>query len=263
MFFLGKRPVDSFYPQLYGFHRANPESDLPPGQSDTCYVMYPARSSLREAAMRMLPTKLPQWLYGDASKRAIRAGIAGATSLRLVQEGILRVWGCVVILGKPKSRGRLSLASADPAAQALIDPGYFSHPEDMETMIRGVRLGRRIAQAPALKRWGNLPLLPMRAETDAQIRAFIEGNLMTTFHYAGTCRMGEDAASVVDLDLRVRGVQGLRVADASVVPFTPVSAMNAPSMVIGLCAARRILAAEKGRPLTVNEDSGEREVWRA
>src|SRR5690606_42029591 len=106
-------------------------------------------------------------------------------------------------------------------------------------------------------------LLPRRAGTDAQIRAFSEGNLMTTFHDAGTCGMGEDAASVVDLDLRVRGVQGLRVADASVVPFTPVSAMNAPSMVIGLCAARRILAAEKGRPLTVNEDSGEREVWRA
>jgi choline dehydrogenase-like flavoprotein len=163
-----------------------------------------------------------------------------------------------VILGKPKSRGRLSLASTDPRDQARIDPGYFTHPEDMETMIRAVRLGRRLAKAAPLAKWGNLPLLPMRAETDAQIRAFIEGNLMTTFHYAGTCRMGEDRSSVVDLELRVRGVSGLRVADASVTPFTPVSAMNAPSMVLGLKAAR-LLLAEEARSTT----GGEREVWRA
>jgi choline dehydrogenase len=263
MFFLGKRPVDSFYPQLYGFHRANPQSDLPPGQSDTCYVMYPARSSLREAAMRMLPTKLPAALYGDASKRVIRGGIAAATSLGLVRAGIERVWGCVVILGKPKSRGRLTLASTDAAAQAHIDPGYFTHPEDMETMIRGVRLGRRIAQAAPLASWGNLPLLPMRAGSDAQIRGFIEDNLMTTFHYAGTCRMGEDLGSVVDTELCVRGVSGLRVADASVVPFTPVSAMNAPSMVLGLKAAKLLLASERARAAPVGENSGEREVWRA
>jgi choline dehydrogenase len=253
--------VDSFYPQLYGFHRANPNSDLPAGQSDTCYVMYPARSSLREAAMRMLPTKLPLPLYGDLSKGVIRGGIAAATSLGLVRAGIERVWGCVVILGKPKSRGRLTLKSRDPRAQAEIDPGYFTHPEDMETMIHGVRLGRRIAQAGPLATWGNRSLLPLRAESDRAIQAFIEGNLMTTFHYAGTCRMGEDRGAVVDLDLQVRGVQGLRVADASVVPFTPVSAMNAPSMVVGLCAARRVLAKERAQGSSASEISGEREAW--
>ncbi|MFT3928334.1 MAG: GMC family oxidoreductase [Myxococcales bacterium] len=261
MFFMGKHEVDSYYPQLYGFHRANPDSDLPKGQSDTCYVMYPARSSLREAAMRMLPTKLPVPLYGKASKGLIRAGIAGATSLGLVQGGIARVWGCVVILGKPKSRGRLSLASRDPKLQAHIDPGYFTHPEDMETMIRGVKLGRRIAQAEPLAKWGNFPLLPLVAKTDKQIQDFIEGNLMTTFHYAGTCRMGEDKASVVDLELKVRGTRGLRVADASVVPFTPVSAMNAPSMVIGLKAARLVLAHERSLGSSNSEISGEREAW--
>jgi choline dehydrogenase len=261
MFFMGKRPVDSFYPQLYGFHRANPASDLPRGQSDTCYVMYPARSSLREAAMRMLPTKLPVPLYGKLSKGVIRAGISAATSLGLVQAGIERVWGCVVILGKPKSRGRLSLAAREPSVQAHIDPGYFTHPEDMETMIQGVKLGRRIAQSAPLAGWGNLPLLPMRVRNDQDVQAFIEGNLMTTFHYAGTCRMGEDKASVVDLELNVRGVRGLRVADASVVPVTPVSAMNAPSMVIGLKAARLVLAKEQTSSNSAEEISGEREAW--
>lgn len=243
MFFVGKRAVDSFYPQLYAFHRANPESDLPPGQSDTCYVMYPARSSLREAAMRMLPPKLPERLYGAPAKRVIRGGIALATALSPVRRLIERTWGCVVILGKPKSRGQLTLASRDAARQARIDPAYFSHPEDMQTMLRGVALARRIANGAPLREFGNTGVLPPSfMKSEAQLRKFIELNAMTTFHYAGTCRMGEDDASVVDTALRVRGVSGLRVADASVAPSTPVSAMNAPSMMIGLRAASFIRA---------------------
>ncbi|MDB4973318.1 MAG: hypothetical protein JWN48_1659, partial [Myxococcaceae bacterium] len=239
LFFVGRQPVDSFYPQLYAFHRANPASDLPPRQSDTCYVMYPARSSLREAAMRMVPPKLPAALYGDKAKRLIRSGIAAATSLTLTQNLIERTWGCVVILGKPKSRGQLSLGSRDPAAQALIDPAYFSHPEDMETMVKGVELARRIASGSPLQVFGNLGVLPPSFVTrEEHLRTFIEHNAMTTFHYAGTCRMGEDEASVVDPELRVRGTEALRVADASVAPFTPVSAMNAPSMMIGMRAAK-------------------------
>lgn len=238
LFFLGDEPVDSYYPQLYGFHRANPASDLPPRQSDTCYVMYPARSSLREAAMRMVPPKLPAALYGDAAKRVIRGGIAGVTAIGAVQRFITRLWGCVVILGKPKSRGQLTLASSDPTAQAHIDPAYFTHPEDMETMILGVAKARAIASRAPLRTFGSRALLPPAfVKSDAAVRAFIAHNVMTTFHYAGTCRMGDDDAAVVDTALRVRGVTGLRVADASVTPETPVSAMNAPSMMIGLRAA--------------------------
>jgi choline dehydrogenase len=245
MFFLGARPVDSFYPQLYGFHRANPASDLPAGQSDTCYVMYPARSSFREAAMRMLPAKLPS-IYGAASKRTIAAAVAAVTALPPVRSFIERLWGCVVILGKPKSRGQLTLQSREASRQAHIDPGYFSHPEDMATMLAGVKLGRRIAQAAPLAAWGNRPLLPPRANpTDEQLRAFVAENVMTTFHYAGTCRMGDDAGAPVDTELRVRGVSGLRVADASVIPFTPVSALNAPSMMIGHRAADFVLAERR------------------
>jgi choline dehydrogenase len=238
MFFVGKRAVDSYYPQLYAFHRANPDSDLPLQQSDTCYVMYPARSSLREAAMRMVPPKLPQPLYGNTSKRVIRTAIAAATALSPVQRLIERTWGCVVILGKPKSRGRLTLASCDARAPASIDPAYFTHPEDMQTMLRGVRLARRIAAGASLRAFGNVGVLPPAPMTsDGALQRFIELNAMTTFHYAGTCRMGDDAEAPVDTALRLRGVRGLRVADASVVPYTPVSAMNAPSMLVGLRAA--------------------------
>jgi choline dehydrogenase len=247
LFFVAKRAVDSFYPQLYAFHRANSDSDFAPGQSDTCYVMYPARSSLREAAMRMVPPKLPEVLYGPRSKRLIRGGIAAATALSPIRKLIERTWGCVVILGKPKSRGTLALAARDPRTQACIDPAYFSHPEDMQTMVRGVHLARRIAGGDALSAFGNFAAFPPAlVQSDAAIQRFIELNAMTTFHYAGTCRMGDDAEAVVDTELRVRGVPGLRVADASVAPFTPVSAMNAPSMMIGLRAAA-FLRAELDR----------------
>jgi choline dehydrogenase len=263
MFFLGARSVDSFYPQLYGFHRANPASDLPAGQSDTCYVMYPARSSFREAAMRMLPARfcsragprastLPPF-YGAASKRTIAAAVAAVTALPPVQRFIERLWGCVVILGKPKSRGRLTLASRDASRQAHIDPRYFSHPEDMATMLAGVKLGRRIAQAAPLEAWGNRPLLPpQKTPSDEQLARFIAENVMTTFHYAGTCRMGDDASAPVDTQLCVRDLSGLRVADASIIPWTPVSALNAPSMMIGHRAADFVLA-ERRRALQPTE----------
>jgi len=269
MFFVGRQPVDSYYPQLYGFHRANPGSDLPPRQSDTCYVMYPARSSLREAAMRMVPPKLPAALYGDRAKSLIRTGIRAATALPITQQLIERTWGCVVILGKPKSRGRLTLGSRDPAATALIDPAYFSHPEDMATMVKGVHLARRIAKGSSLEVFGNLAVLPPSlVKSDSQIQRFIELNAMTTFHYAGTCRMGDDSDAVVDTELRVRGVEGLRVADASVAPVTPVSAMNAPSMMIGMRAAGFIRAElDKARGVSViagpDTSGGEPAPWPA
>ena len=91
------------------------------------------------------------------------------------------------------------------------------------------------------------------------VSAFIAGNVMTTFHYAGTVRMGEDERAPVDTSLRLRGARGLRVADASITPWTPVSAMNAPSMMIGHRAAELMLAErlERTRPV---ESEG---TWRA
>jgi choline dehydrogenase len=240
LFFLGRSPVDCFYPQLYGFHRARPEADLAPGQSDTCYVFYPARSSLKEATKRVLPGRvIPQRFYGPRSRALLRRALDAVFATGLADPIIDRVYGLVVILGKPLSRGTVTLRSARPEDPALLDPAYFSAPEDMATMIAGVRLARRVASAAPLVSFGNRELSPGPwSRGDAAIARFIRKNAMTTFHFAGTCRMGEDAAAPVDPRLRLRGVAGLRVADASVIPVTPVSALNAPSMLIGYRGGR-------------------------
>jgi len=150
------------------------------------------------------------------------------------------------------SRGTLRLASTDPAVEAAIDPRYFADPRDMATLVAGVRLARRIAGAPALAAWGNRELGPgPRKKSDEAIAGWIRKNVMTTYHYCGTCRMGDDAEAPVDTRLRLRGVTGVRIADASVVPSVPVSAMNAPSMLVGHRAARYIL--EDARALTAPE----------
>jgi len=160
-----------------------------------------------------------------------------------MQSLVQRVYGIVVILGKPKSRGTVRLASADVKETALIDPAYLSDPRDVEMMMGGIRRARRIANTPALKLWGNRELHPDPTHrSEKGLERFLRQNLMTTYHYAGTCRMGIDPASVVDPELRVRGVEGLRIADASIIPIAPVSALNAPSMLIGLRAARSIAA---------------------
>ncbi|NVB39699.1 GMC family oxidoreductase [Pseudenhygromyxa sp. WMMC2535] len=247
LFYLGRNEVDAKYPQLYGFHRANTESELPPGQPDTCYVFYPARSSLREMVMRMLPTMILPAQLRDRSP--LPEGIRGAVSLafrsRQLQRLVERIYGMIVILGKPKSRGQVTLGGPRPSDDPRIDPAYFSDPEDLETLVRGIELARRVTGAPALRAWGSRELLPGRALRSRRVlEGFIRANAMTTYHFAGTARMGEDASSVVDPQLKVRGVEGLRVADASVIPAVPVSALNAPSMLIGYRAASMILGED-------------------
>jgi choline dehydrogenase len=241
LFHLADRDIDCHYPQVYGFHRANANSDLPPDQADTCYVVYPARSSFREAFMRMLPAlTVPPFLYHRTPLPAlVRRGVSLAFTPETVRAYVRRIFGLVVILGKPKSRGRVSLQSARARDAARIDPAYFSHPEDMDTMIAGVALARAVADAAPLQALGAREILPGRwASSRTAVAAFIRGMAMTTYHYAGTCSMGQGAGSVVDPRLRVRGVTGLRVADASIMPVVPVSALNAPSMMIGHRAAR-------------------------
>lgn len=240
LFYLGRQELDCNYPQLYGFHRARPDSDLPPDQADTCYVFYPARSSFREMTMRMLPalTVPPALYHRTRLPRVVRAGVDLAFRPDFIRRAVSRLYGLVVILGKPKSRGTVRLASSDPRRQAEIDPAYFADPGDLATMIAGVRLARRIADAAGLRPWAGPEVLPGRwARSDAAIAAFIRRMVMTTYHYGGTCRMGQGPGSVVDARLRVRGIQNLRVADASIIPELPVSALNAPSMMIGWRAA--------------------------
>ncbi|KIG18427.1 Choline dehydrogenase [Enhygromyxa salina] len=244
LFYRGRRDVDAKYPQLYGFHRANPASDLRPGQPDTCYVFYPARSSLREMMMRMLPTLvLPPVLRERAP---LTKGVRGAVSLAFASQRLQRVvaqlYGMVVILGKPKSRGTVKLGGPRASDQALIDPAYLSDPEDLATLVAGIELARRITGAQALRDWGARELFPGKwARSTKLLEGFVRANAMTTYHFAGTAAMGCEDRGVVDEQLRVRGVKGLRIADASVMPVVPVSALNAPSMLIGYRAADLLL----------------------
>jgi len=152
---------------------------------------------------------------------------------KLVDHGRKTVLGhgysCHVCLLRPKSRGSLRLASADPQAMPLIDPAFFQDPDDMARMVRGFKLTRRVLQQTALTRHGGFESrASAAAKTDAQIEQFIRNHADTIYHPVGTCRMGSDALAVVDAALRVHGVGQLRVVDASVMPQVVGGNTNAP-----------------------------------
>jgi choline dehydrogenase len=242
VFFKADRDIDCYFPQLYSFYRTNPATALPKDQSDTCYVFWPAPSAMRQMTQRMLPPMVvPQRFYGPRSRGFVRSLVGAAFKIGAVQRFTDRLFGIILILGKPKSRGTLRLASPDAAKQALIDPAYYSAPEDLDTMVRGVRIARQIGNSAGLKDWGARELRPgKRTRSDQAIARYVRKNTITTYHFAGTCSMGVGEAAAVDTQLRVRGVRGVRVADASAIPVTPVSALNAPSMLIGYRCAQMI-----------------------
>ena len=244
VFFKAEKDIDCFYPQLYSFFRTNEDSDLPASQSDTCYVYWPAPSAMRQMMQRMLPPMvIPHALYGPRSRQMVRKVVGGAFKIGALQRFTDHMFGIILILGKPKSRGTLRLQSIDVSRQALIDPAYYSDPEDMETMVKGVRIARAIGGSSALAEWGARELMPgERVKSDESIAKYVRKNTITTYHFAGSCSMGPSEAHAVDPQLRLRGVTGLRVADASTIPWTPVSALNAPSMLIGYRAAKLLRA---------------------
>ncbi|MEC9346383.1 MAG: choline dehydrogenase [Pseudomonadota bacterium] len=139
---------------------------------------------------------------------------------------------------RPKSRGRIGLKSPDPLAAPLIDPNYLDHADDMAKLKRGLALARRIFSAPALNAHAGEELFPGAAvQSDAEVERFIRSKAETIYHPVGTCRMGSDADAVVDPQLRVRGVDGLRVVDASVMPSLIGGNTNAPTIMIAERAA--------------------------
>lgn len=119
----------------------------------------------------------------------------------------------------PHSRGRLSLASPDPLAPPHIDPNLLADPRDLQPLLHGMKLVRRLFASPAFARYGAVESAPGAAvTTDEQLADYVRAEAYTVHHPVGTCRMGSDDSAVVDPQLRVRGLQGLRVADASVFP---------------------------------------------
>jgi choline dehydrogenase len=143
-----------------------------------------------------------------------------------------------VVLLQPRSTGEITLASADPAAAPRIDPGYLADEDDLGRMLAGMAMARTLLTTEPLARHVGTPMRPDHwpvddAEVEALVRAFSE----TLYHPVGTCRMGLDDSSVVDPELRVRGVAGLRVVDASVIPRIIRGHTNAPTMMIAERAA--------------------------
>lgn len=144
----------------------------------------------------------------------------------------------------PRSRGRLRLRSTDPRQPIAIYANYLGDPEghDLQRMIECARLSRDILSQPAFNAYRGAPVFPERTlTTDAEYADFIRRKAETIYHPAGTCRMGSDAAAPVDSELRVRGVQGLRVVDASVMPNLPSGNTNAPVVMIAERASALIL----------------------
>lgn len=151
-------------------------------------------------------------------------------------------YSCHVCLLRPKSRGTVKLRSADPFAAPLIDPNFLGEAEDLETMVAGFKLTRRLMDSPPLAALRTRDLFTADVHSDDEIRAVLRRRVDTVYHPVGTCRMGpdEDAQAVVDERLRVKGIGGLRVVDCAIMPTLIGGNTNAPAIMIGEKAAAMI-----------------------
>ena len=146
------------------------------------------------------------------------------------------------ILLRPKSKGALTLTSKDAHAMPSIDPGFLTNEDDFAPLIRGFRLARRIAMVPAFDRYRGAEFMPgPDVQTDDELKNYVRNFSGSVFHPVGTCRMGSDAQSVVDPELRVRGLAGLRVVDVSIMPTIIGGNTGAPAVMIGEKGADLVL----------------------
>jgi choline dehydrogenase len=149
------------------------------------------------------------------------------------------------------SRGRLRLRSADPTWHPDIDPAYFDDQADLDAMVAGIRRCLETVQSGPLAKHIAAPFLPGRADpTDEDLVAHIREQTQTLYHPVGTCAMGTGDNAVVDAELRVHGVEGLRIADASVMPTVPRGNTNAPSIMVGEKAADLVRGRMAGPTVT-------------
>jgi choline dehydrogenase-like flavoprotein len=159
-----------------------------------------------------------------------------------IEKGIAKLDNAGVTLNsafmRPRSRGTVRLASANPADPPLIDPNFWSDPYDLEISLRGLEMARDIMARPALRPFVKREALPGGGVKDAKaIFDYACQMAKTDHHPVGTCRMGADAMAVVDVDLKVHGIDGLRVCDSSIMPLLNSSNTNAPTIMIGEKAA--------------------------
>ena len=157
---------------------------------------------------------------------------------------------------RPDSRGYIRARSADPRDKPLIQPNYLAEDSDRRTLLSAIRLGQRILQSPEMAPYldtDNTP--PLDVDSDQDLLDLTKRRGTTAFHLIGTCRMGpsSDPLAVVDESLAVRGINGLRVADASIMPTMPSSNTNAPTIMIGEKAADMITGKTPPPPILLNK----------
>jgi len=196
------------------------------------------RVGVRFAARRPLaPSTVSDGLFTYSTAAAARRATAAPDIQFYVGRGLDvpdQFVTLTVAMSQPASRGALTLRSADPLAAPIIRANYLSEPGDLAAMVEGVRLAQSLARNGAYDTVRGATTAPdANVRTDADVRAYIRRAADTIFHAAGTCRMGTDPDAVVDPQLRVNGIAGLRVADASIIPVNPNSQIHAACVVIG------------------------------
>ena len=157
------------------------------------------------------------------------------------QEGLLAppahgftLSACVL---KPRSRGMVAVTTPDPTGKPFIMHAYYTEPDDVASGVAGLRMVTEMVRSGPLSRYAETPNMVPAGDSDAELEAHMRQTCQTIYHPVGTCRMGTDATSVVDTELRVRGVEGLRVVDASVMPTVPRGNTNAPTIAVAERAA--------------------------
>jgi choline dehydrogenase-like flavoprotein len=154
----------------------------------------------------------------------------------------------VPALVRPRSRGYLRMKTAEPSGPLEIQPNFLSEQADVDALVAGIELGLALAAQPALrdliKRW----VVPPRRLSRKDTVAFLRRSCSSYFHPVGTCAMGSGQEAVVDAELRVRGVEGLRIADASVMPTIPSDNTQAPAVMIGEFASRLLVPGRVAAP---------------
>lgn len=155
-----------------------------------------------------------------------------------LRDATVRGFTSAATLLTPASRGTIRLRSANPSWRPAIDPAYYSEPVDMDTMIAGCRMLIEVGKFAPLSKYLDQPYLPETQDlTDEELAAHIAGKSQTLYHPVGTCTMGTDERAVVDPELKVRGVESLRVVDASVMPVVPRGNTHAPTVMVAERAA--------------------------